>query len=93
MEGAGGGEDAPAGYRLGKVFGYPRPCRPGEAPDYVQASCIRFFAGGRNRSSPGFVPSNLAQNRETIQEPAKGRGGMESERHGVGKVGQLDGKA
>ena len=40
MEGAGGGEDAPAGYRLGKVFGYPRPCRPGEAPDYVQASCI-----------------------------------------------------
>lgn len=40
MEGAGGGESAPAGYRLGKVFGYPRPCRPGEAPDYVQASCI-----------------------------------------------------
>ena len=32
MEGAGGGEDAPAGYRLGKVFGYPHPCRPGEAP-------------------------------------------------------------
>ena len=40
MEGAGGGEDAPAGYRLGNVVGYPRPCRPGEAPDYVQASCI-----------------------------------------------------
>jgi len=40
MEGAGGGESAPAGYRLGRVFGYPRPCRPGEAPDYVQASCI-----------------------------------------------------
>ena len=40
MEGAGGGESSPAGYRLGKVFGYPRPCRPGEAPDYVQASCI-----------------------------------------------------
>ena len=25
---------------MGKVFAYPRPCRPGEAPDYVQASCI-----------------------------------------------------
>lgn len=40
MDGAGGGEDAPAGYRLGRLFGYPRPCRPGEAPDYVQASCV-----------------------------------------------------
>ena len=40
MEGAGGGEDSPAGNRIGKVFGYPRPCRPGEAPDYLQASCI-----------------------------------------------------
>ena len=40
MEGAGGGEDAPAGHRMGRVFAYPRPCRPGEAPDYVQASCI-----------------------------------------------------
>ena len=40
MEGAGGGESAPAGYRLGRVFGYARPCRPGEKPDYLQASCI-----------------------------------------------------
>lgn len=40
MEGAGGGDSAPAGYRLGRGFGYPRPCRPGEAPDYLQASCL-----------------------------------------------------
>ena len=40
MEGAGGGASAPAGYRLGRVFGYPRPCRPGEEPDYLQGSCL-----------------------------------------------------
>ena len=40
MEGAGGGESAPAGYRIGRVFGYPRPCRPGETPDYLQGSCL-----------------------------------------------------
>lgn len=40
MEGAGGGESSPAGHRLGRVFGYPRPCRPGEAPDYLQGSCL-----------------------------------------------------
>ena len=40
MEGAGGGDSAPAGYRIGRIFGYPRPCRPGEAPDYLQGSCL-----------------------------------------------------
>lgn len=40
MEGAGGGASAPAGYRIGGVFGYARPCRPGETPDYLQGSCL-----------------------------------------------------
>lgn len=40
MDGAGGGESSPAGYRFGRIFGYARPCKPGEVPDYLQASCI-----------------------------------------------------
>ena len=40
MEGAGGGETAPASYRISRCFGYAMPCRPGEKPDYIQGSCL-----------------------------------------------------
>ena len=40
MEGAGGGETAPASYRISRFFGYAMPCRPGEKPDYIQGSCL-----------------------------------------------------
>jgi GT2 family glycosyltransferase len=40
MEGAGGGESAPAGFRLSRCFGFPKPCRSGKSPDFLQGSCL-----------------------------------------------------
>ncbi len=40
MEGAGGGDSMPAAAKLGRTFAYPRKCRAGEAPDYLQGACL-----------------------------------------------------